>query len=577
MRTSPLQPILRPARPALAATVLLGALGTVITVAQMALFSMVVTRVFLRHRNLADVRVLLALLVGAIVARALLAWTQEVAAQRGALQTKAALRRRLVAHLLALGPAHARDEATGALVATATEGIDRLDPYVGRYLPQTIFSVLVPLIILVAVWWRDWVSAVILLCSAPILPLLMALVGSYAQRHIDRQWSALARMNAYFLDALQGLPTLQLFGRAEAERARLARVSRAFAGATVSVLRYAFLSALVLEFLTAGAIALIAVELGTRLLSGGISFERAFFILLLAPEYFRPLRDLGTHRHAAMEGRPVLERIAQILATPAPVMAIAAPAPLPAGSLTIDLVDVCFVYPDSDRSALHGVSLTLPAGERTALVGRSGAGKSTLANLLLRFIEPTAGRILINGLPLAAVPPDRWREYVAYVPQRPYLFAGTVYENIALGRGGATQREVERAATLAGAAEFIERLPRGYETQVGERGNRLSGGEAQRIAIARAFLKDAPLLILDEPTSSLDPTNEALIRAAIERLMRGRTVLVIAHRLNTIFTAEQIAVLDAGTLVERGGHADLLRHDGPYSRMVGARRRSTTV
>ncbi|HWE61492.1 MAG TPA: thiol reductant ABC exporter subunit CydD, partial [Chloroflexota bacterium] len=544
MTTASPSALLQPARAALILTVCIGALGTVATIAQMALLSVIVGRVFLAHRTLAQLWTLLIVLLVAMVVRAALVWLQEVSAQQGAIRVKAALRARLFSHLLRLGPAYTRDEATGELVAVATEGIERLDPYASRYVPQVAFCVIVPLLILGAVCSQDWVSAAILLATAPVIPLLMVLVGSYAQEHIQRQWAALAHMHAYFLDTLQGLPTLQLFGRARDEQARLSRVSRAFGDTTLTVLRYAFLSALVLEFITAGAIALIAVELGTRLLSSGISFERAFFILLLTPEYFRPLRELGTHRHAAMEGRAAAERMARILATPAPPTVEAAAVRLPARSLTIALEAVRYSYPGAERPALTDLTLTLPAGTRTALVGRSGAGKSTLANLLLRFGEPDEGRILVNTLPLADLPPDLWREYLAYVPQRPYLFAGSVRENIALGRPGATGREIERAAALAGAAEFIERQPEGYQTQVGERGSRLSGGEAQRIAIARAFLKDAPLLILDEPTSSLDPTNEALIRVALERLMQGRTVLVIAHRMNTIYTAEQIVVLD---------------------------------
>jgi ATP-binding cassette subfamily C protein CydD len=331
--------------------------------------------------------------------------------------------------------------------------------------------------------------------------------------------------------------------------------------------------------MTAVAIGVVAVELGARLLAGAISFERAFLILLLAPEFYRPLRELGAHRHAGMEGSAAAKRIVEVLATPVPIVERAATSRPPAVPQTasvpaIELMGVTYRYPESVRPALSDLSLVLPAGTRTALVGRSGAGKSTLVSLLLRFMDPTSGRIAVNGLPITELPIEVWRENVALVPQQPYLFHGSVHDNISLARPAATREEVERAAELAGAAEFIARLPRGYDTQIGERGSRLSGGEAQRLAIARAFLRDAPLLILDEPTSSLDPTSEALIRAALERLLHDRTVLVVAHRLNTIYTADRIAVLENGRLVEAGSHVALLERGGLYARLVDAGRRA---
>jgi ATP-binding cassette subfamily C protein CydD len=567
------------ARHTLALTVAVGVLGMAVTIAHMVLLSRIVGRVFVAREGLDQVRPLLLLLLVAVVLRAALLWLQEVTAQRGAIRVKAALRERMSAHLFRLGPAYAKGERTGELVATATEGIERLDAYVSRYLPQLALSVVIPLLVAAFVLLQDWVSAIVLLATAPIIPLLMALVGRYAEGHIQRQWTALARMSAHFLDALQGLPTLQVFGGGAAERERIARVSAAFRDTTLKVLRYAFLSGLVLEFMTAVAIGVVAVELGARLLAGAISFERSFLILLLAPEFYRPLRDLGVHRHAGMEGSAAAKRIVAVLTTPVPIVESAAtsrpPAvPQTASVPTIELVGVTYRYPESVRPALSDISLVLPAGARTALVGRSGAGKSTLVSLLLRFMDPTCGRIAVNGLPITELPIEIWRESVALVPQQPYLFHGSVHENISLARPAATREEVERAAELAGAAEFVARLPQGYDTQIGERGSRLSGGEAQRLAIARAFLKDAPLLILDEPTSSLDPTSEALIRAALERLMHDRTVLVVAHRLNTIYTADRIAVLENGRLVEVGYHGALLERGGLYARLVDAGRRA---
>jgi len=397
----------------------------------------------------------------------------------------------------------------------------------------------------------------------------MILVGSNAEEHTKRQWSALSQMSAHFLDVLQGLPTIKIFGRGAAEHERVAEVSDEFRKKTLMVLRWAFLSGFVLEFIATLSIALVAVSLGIRLLIGSISFEPAFLVLLLAPEFFRPLRELANHRHAGMEGKAAAARISKILNTPVPVKDGTGFVEKPAGLLSVEFGGVSYSYRGSTELALCDLNLTLPAWTSTALVGRSGAGKSTLVNLLMRFMDPERGSISANGMSIADLPAETWRERVALVPQQPYLFYGSVLENIRLAQKSATNRAVEEAARLAGAAAFIERLPLGYETQIGERGVRLSGGEAQRLAIARAFLKDAPVLVMDEPTSSLDPESERLIGNALERLMWNRTVLVITHRLNTVYRADQIAVLEDGRLTEIGKHAELIENGGPYARLVG--------
>lgn len=566
-----LWPYIKQARGWLVLTVGCALLAATLTVVQMLLLSQIVSRVFLARQLLEQVSGLLGLLLAVLVARGAFIWGREVAAQQGAIRVKALLRSRLFMHLLRLGPAFSRGERTGELVTTMSEGIERLDAYVSRYLPQTVLSVLIPLLILLVVITLDSTSALLLLLTGPIIPLLMILVGSYAEKHMRRQWLALSHMSAHFLDVVQGLTTLKLFRRSQDEHERIKRISDDFRKRTLRVLRIAFLSGAVLEFMSTVAIGLIAVVLGIRLLNQGISFEHAFLVLLLTPEFFRPLRDLGVHRHAGLEGKVAAQRIVEILETAPPVRDAAATELRPQPALTIALSGVSYSYAGSEQPALNDITLTLPAGVCTALVGRSGAGKSTLANLLLRFIDANSGTITVNGIPLTSLPVEEWRSSIALVPQQPYLFYGSVRENIRLARPDASDDEVERAAGQAGALTFIEQLPQGFDTPLGERGLRLSAGQAQRLALARAFLKNAPLLILDEPTSSLDPESETLIRQSLQRLMRDRTVLVIAHRLNTIAQAGQIAVLEQGRLVEVGPPEELLKRNGFFARLAGVR------
>ena len=562
---------MKPSRAMLAFTVMLGLLGALATIAQMTLLSKIVNAVFVLHKGMAQALLSLALLMGAIIVRACLLWAREATAQQTAIRTKSFLRERAFAHLQELGPAWSLGERTGELAAVLNEGIERLDAYVSRYLPQLVLSLLIPLLIIVVIWPIDWFSAVLLLCTGPVIPLLMALVGTTTQKRTQAQWATLSLLSAHFLDVMQGLTTLKLLGRSQAQSERIVQISDRFRDKTLQVLRYAFLSGAVLEFMTMTAIGVIATTLGVRLLNHSISFESAFLILLLTPEFYRPLQELGVQRHAAMEGEASAKRLFEILETPLPTTREPATVELiPAGPISIDITDLSYTYPDKEIPALDHISLSLPARTCTALVGHSGAGKSTLVNLLMRFMDGTSGTICANGINVTKLSPEKWREDIALVPQRPYLFYTTVRENIRLARPEASDNEIMQAAELAGVTDFIDELPRGLDTQVGEQGMQLSAGQAQRVAIARAMLKNAPILILDEPTSSLDPDSETRIRQSITALMQDRTVLVIAHRYNTIAQADRIAVLDNGRIAEVGTRAALIQSRGVFAHLIGA-------
>ncbi len=574
------QRLLRLARSArfhLILTILLNLLGGIVLVGQAYALSRIISRVFLDHQTLAGVQSLLLLLLAFSALRAVFTWSSQITAQRVAGAVKNNLRRRLTAHLLALGPAYAHGERTGELANTAVAGVEALDAYFSQYLPQLASAALVPLTILLVVFPLDILSGVVLLFTAPLIPVFMVLIGQQAERMTQQQWTSLSRMSAHFLDVLQGLTTLKILNRSRPQTETIARISRRFGETTMAVLRVAFLSALVLEMVATLSTAIIAVEIGLRLLYGRIIFVDALFILILAPEFYIPLRMLGTRFHAGMSGVAAARRIFEVLDTPAAITdhrpPITRSSELPT-EFSIQFDDVHYAYDDGERPALNGVSLMMEPGQKIALVGPSGAGKSTVAHLLLRFIDPQQGQIRVNDTPLAEFDPAAWRSRLAWVSQNPHLFHGTVAENIKLARPEAILAEIQAVARQAHAADFIDALPQGYDTPIGERGLRLSGGQAQRIALARAFLKNAPFLILDEATANLDPEQEHHLQAAIEQLLRGRTALIIAHRLNTVVSVDQILVMDNGQIVEQGRHETLMLQGGLYQRLVSVYRDS---
>lgn len=554
--------------------ILFGTAGGVLVLLQARNLSRVVARVFLEGQGLQQVTPLLAALLGIVLLRALSALLAEVSASALAVRVKTAVRQMLAQRLFHAGPAAMRAEHSGELAATVMQGVEALDAYFSQYLPQIVLAAVIPLLILVTVFPLDLLSAVVMLLTAPLIPVFMVLIGKAAEALTRRQFTALSRMSAFFLDTMQGLTTLKTLGQSAKQAGRIASVSERYRAATMSVLRVTFLSALVLELVSTLSTAVIAVQIGLRLLYGRVGFEEAFFILIVAPEFYLPLRQLGQRFHAGMAGVAAARRIFEILDAPleTPSAAVGTFNRLPADSspLAVTFDDVHYRYPGRETGALQGVSFRIQPGEHVALVGATGAGKSTLVNLLLCFLIPQQGSIRLGAWTAGSVDPEAWRALLAWVPQQPYLFHESIAANLRLAAPTAGDAALRDALQLAGLEETVDALPRGLDTVIGEGGARLSGGQAQRLALARAYLKRAPVLVLDEPTAHLDPVNIAAFQSAADALRRSRgmTVLTVAHSLQTVMAADRIVVLRAGRVVESGTHAALLAAGGVYTGLV---------
>ncbi len=549
---------LRHARVWIILSVLTGFSGGLLLILQATLLSRIIHGAFMDGLSKTAVSPLLWLLFAVIIARAVLAWAREVCGFQAGARIRQEIRMKLMRHLGALGPIHEDSTHSGGLSTVLLEQVEALQAFYALYLPQLALAVAIPTAILAFVFPISWAAGGLFLLTAPLIPLFMVLIGMGAESISQSNFQALSRLSAHFLDILQGLPTLKLLNRSQAEDASIAQVSDDYRLSTMKVLRIAFLSTAVLELASSLAIALVAVYLGTTYLGYAnfglygqtLTLKHGLFILLLAPDFYLPLRELGTHYHARAEALGAAQSILEFL-SPQPATTFTGQQTIDAKAPAhIEFHHVVFSYIEDRGPILKNPDICLAAGEHVAFVGQSGSGKTTILNLILGFIQPDQGKIYVNGRPLSDYDPEAWRQTLAWLGQDPFLFQGSIAANIGLGQPHASTADVQKAADLAHVHDFARRLPQGLETQIGEHGWGLSRGQAQRVAMARMFLKNAPVLLLDEPTAGLDRDTAQKVMEALISFAENRTMVMLTHRWEQLDHFEKIYRLENGTIFD---------------------------
>ena len=496
-------------------------------VAGAAALATAISGVFAHGDDLAREAVPVAVFGGALALRSLLVWLAEASGHVAAAAAVDDVRRGGVRRALAPGDTRS-DIPTGETATLLTSGVDLLDHYFGRYLPQLVTAFAVPVVAVAYVLSVDWLSAVILVLTLPTIPLFMGLIGRYAEQRTRRRWETFARLGAHFLDVLQGLPTLRIFGRGPAQVQRIRDISERLRASTMATLRIAFVSAFALELLSSLGVALLAVTIAVRLVGGSLDLRSGLTVLILAPEVYLPLRTLGASYHSSMEGVAAARRLSET-APPAGVNDTVMPARITTSA--IRLQHVTFTHPGRS-TGIRDLSFEIARGQRVVLCGPSGAGKTTVLALVLGHLRPDAGDVATDG------------GEAVWLPQHPHLFSGTIADNVTLGDPRWSGDEV-RAALAAAGATFVDSLPSGLDTSVGDRGLTLSGGQRQRVALARVLVRTAPTLLLDEPLANLDSARRALVSAEIERATRGRTVIIAAHAIEQFAWADAVITLQS--------------------------------
>ncbi|GHB13249.1 thiol reductant ABC exporter subunit CydD [Salinicola rhizosphaerae] len=588
----------RAVRGALSLTATSGLIGGVLLIIQCWLVARVIDAAIIEGAELDGVWQWLWPLLGIFLARALMSTITDRLAFEAASRIKRTLREQVMARFAARGPRWMEGQRSGEIANALGSAVEGVHDYVSAYLPQKQLAAMIPVAILVAIFPQDWVSGLILLITAPILPLFMIIVGRGAEALSQKQWRRLALMGAHFFDAIEGLTTLKQFGASRREAEAVARISEDYRSATMKVLRVAFLSSLVLEFFATLGVAMVAVYIGFRLYYGQLDFLPGLFALLLAPEFYRPLRDMGANYHARMEAIGAVGELMPILSEDSgepdneqregsgePNEGSGEPnegsgelkkaQALPDRPIArVRFEQVSFHHgPTAGGEESHGdgveaIDFTLARGECVALVGPSGAGKTTLGKLLLGFLPVSDGVIRIDEIPLPMLAPDAWRQRLGWMPQRPTLFAGTIGENLTLGAPESTRDDIEAALRAADALDIVHKLPDGLETWLGDGGSGLSGGQIQRLALARALLGRPDVLVLDEPTASLDAGTAARVLAGLDRARVDTATLLITHDISAARRADRILFLDRGRIVEHGTPAELEAASGAFARFV---------
>ena len=526
-------------------------------------FGTLINNFIFSENTLHDERYSIIYLGIAIIVRLLAHYIQESVANRLGTAVKATFRERALEHMFKLGVQH--KERHGDVIHMLTDGLEQVDAYVARYIPQILYAIMIPLIMGIAIVDTLPIIGIILIITVPLIPFFMILIGKQADRLNKEQWERMSFLSGHFLDVLQGITTLKLFGRAKDQIQVIGRLSEEFKDSTLRVLRVAFLSALVLELVSTISTALIAVYLGLTLLDGEIPFFSAFFILLLAPEFYTPFRQLGAAFHTGMAGKTSILKYEEFM-NRQPSLPIGGQSQLKGKVQAIEIKDLTFTYEDSENGVQH-ISLEAKRNSPIMLVGESGAGKSTIAHIIGGFLTAPKGSVTIDGLDLCDIDIEWWRQQITYVSQHPHIMKGTLRDVLSFGMN-VSDEEIIEACKEVRLLDVINRQQDGLDTVIGEGGLGLSGGERQRVALVRAFLRKGQVLILDEVTAHLDVKTEAIISSAIKRLMDNKIVIIIGHRLQTMHWASTLYVLKHGRIIQQGSYAKLLAVDGYFKDLI---------